>query len=996
MSKKPAKWFALVLTLLLSLPLIPQPFIQTAFAVQPQIVNITAGFTRAFALFSDGSLCGWGGASNDGSLGDGYQIPKRPPTLIGSGFSKVSAGSSHVLALKGNKLYAWGSNQYGQLGNGTRDVNMYMADTTTPVFIGSDFIDISGGGTFSLALKRGGDLYAWGWNEYGTVGDGTTVDRLVPTLIGTGFTAISAGVFHSLALKGDALYAWGRNGFGQLGDGNNTTQKEPKLIGTGFTAIAAGSDHSLALRGDALYAWGCNDCGELGDETTSNRWTPTLIGTGYTAISAGRHHSLALKGDVLYAWGHNYFGQLGDDTYRNSYVPTRIGSGYSMIEAGEFYSLALKGNKLYAWGNNEHGQLGDTNGVRGVPTEVILPIPGNPIPVPESVMLDITKLSLAIGETATLSATVAPTGANQKVFWSTNNPLVATVTRTGKVLAKKVGSAVITATTDNAKKATCAITVKLRGDEAKPSAMAVTISETSMALEIGQQTKLQAKVLPAQALQKVTWSSNDETVATVSPTGVVQGLKSGVATITAYTANGEKATCFISVSQKTEVLSLKFVPERVSIDRGSKLSLRVEITPPTASSQLHYESSNELIAEVTDTGTVTGVSEGSATITVRSDNGQKSTCAVIVKSPESIKTYFNSGFDGKHREFTFSYDDSYFDVPATASLNLRLARASMALAAYAYVSPGSRTEESPLNQMGFDVVEQQNYKKATPNDNDFVAYRIAKKTFRNSGGTEYDLYGLFIRGTPTGYEWCSNFNVGTGNEHAGFTKAADEVYKSFKAKLSQSSRPTKIWITGHSRGAAVANIIAKKLSQERDPRTVYAYTFACPNVARSKSGETNIKNFNNLGDFVTQVPLDAWHYSRSGQDLILNYSDRSKIARKFKELWGVAYRGNYSEDTKFTNALSVLISEPPKKGGVKDNLMQTLGGVIGGKMSISMLEDALAALVLVRWSKQNEIAGASVVRYITDNYFLNPAIQHSHSQELYLAWMDVLVERGSL
>jgi hypothetical protein len=97
--------------------------------------------------------------------------------------------------------------------------------------------------------RYGGSLYAWGNNGGGQLGDGTTTNRSVPTLIGTGYTAIAAGTHHNLALKGGALYAWGANGYRQYGDGTTTQRDAPILVGTGYSAIEAGDAHNLALKG---------------------------------------------------------------------------------------------------------------------------------------------------------------------------------------------------------------------------------------------------------------------------------------------------------------------------------------------------------------------------------------------------------------------------------------------------------------------------------------------------------------------------------------------------------------------------------------------------------------------------------------------------------------------------------------------------------------------------------------------------------------------------
>jgi len=289
-----------------------------------------------------------------------YAAQAATPRII-----RIAAGGASSYALfSDGRLYAWGHNYYGQLGDG------YTENRNTPTLIGTGYTAISAGKFYTLALKGSG-LYTWGENNYGQLGDGTTTRRYTPTLIGTGYTAIAAGYGHSLALKGSALYAWGNNDYGQLGDGTTTNRYTPTLIGTGYTAIAAGERFSLALKGSVLYTWGLNTVGQLGDGTP-NRNTPTLIGTGYTTITAGSDHSFALKGSALYAWGWNVYAQLGNGT-SGSYetTPQPIGTGYKAIISDSYHSLALKGSALYAWGRNNYGQLGDDT-IQGKLTPIMI------------------------------------------------------------------------------------------------------------------------------------------------------------------------------------------------------------------------------------------------------------------------------------------------------------------------------------------------------------------------------------------------------------------------------------------------------------------------------------------------------------------------------------------------------------------------------------------------------------------------------------------------
>jgi alpha-tubulin suppressor-like RCC1 family protein len=187
-------------------------------------------------------------------------------------------------------------------------------------------------------------LFAWGDNDYGQLGTGTTTNYIpsyIPVQVSglTGVTAIAGGRGHSLALKGDGtVWAWGDNS-STPGQVNNLT---------GVTAIAAGGGHNLALKGDGtVWAWGYNPNGQLGTGTTTISSTiPVQVSglTGVTAIAAGGNHSLAPKGDgSVWAWGYDQHGQLGNGTATDSSTPVQVSglTGVTAIAAGEEHSLAL-------------------------------------------------------------------------------------------------------------------------------------------------------------------------------------------------------------------------------------------------------------------------------------------------------------------------------------------------------------------------------------------------------------------------------------------------------------------------------------------------------------------------------------------------------------------------------------------------------------------------------------------------------------------------------
>jgi hypothetical protein len=167
----------------------------------------------------------------------------------------------------------------------------------------SGVVAVAAGTFHSVALKQNGTVWAWGSNTYGQLGDGSGADSLTPVVVaGTdGVISVAAGQYHTLALKPDGtVWAWGNNQFGQLGDGTTTNHPMPVMtLGlSGANRIAAGAFHSLAVKDDyTVWTWGDNECGQLGDGTTTNRTTAVQVpGLGEAVfVAGGRDHSLAVS-----------------------------------------------------------------------------------------------------------------------------------------------------------------------------------------------------------------------------------------------------------------------------------------------------------------------------------------------------------------------------------------------------------------------------------------------------------------------------------------------------------------------------------------------------------------------------------------------------------------------------------------------------------------------------------------------------------------------------
>ena len=258
-----------------------------------------------------------------------------------------------------------------------------------------------------------------------------------------------------------------------------------------------------------------------------------------------------------------------------------------------------------------------------------------------SLSLDVTSLTLAAGEEGKLVATVAPENAtNKELSWKSLTTSVATVDAEGNVKAVKPGTAKIrVSTTDGSKlNAECEVTVT----KAKVAVTGVSLDNTLLLISVGESRKLSATVKPSGATNKeVSWTSNNESVATVDSNGNVKGLKEGSATITVTTKDGSKtATCKVTVSKPASTISVTGVSlnkTSLSLTVGGSQSLSATVSPSNASDKsVSWKSSDTSVATVDGSGNVKAVKAGTATITVTTKDGSKTaTCKVTVSKPVS-------------------------------------------------------------------------------------------------------------------------------------------------------------------------------------------------------------------------------------------------------------------------------------------------------------------------------------------------------------------------
>jgi len=221
------------------------------------------------------------------------------------------------------QLWTWGDNYYGQIGDNTIVTKSSPVQTIT---YANNWTSLAGSTSHFAGLKTDGTLWLWGWNSNGQLGNNSTSNISSPVqtvTTGTNWNYISCGLRHTAAIKTDGtLWIWGYNYYGQLGDNTIIDKSSPIQsisFGTNWRSVACGGVHTSAIKTDgSLWSWGYNYYGQLGNNKNNHTSSPVQTiagGNNWNFVACGNYHTAAIKTDgTLWAWGYNSYGQIGDNT----------------------------------------------------------------------------------------------------------------------------------------------------------------------------------------------------------------------------------------------------------------------------------------------------------------------------------------------------------------------------------------------------------------------------------------------------------------------------------------------------------------------------------------------------------------------------------------------------------------------------------------------------------------------------------------------------------
>ncbi len=349
---------------------------------------IAAGRFHTCGVYEQDVWCwGWNEKGNlDGTIGEDTATPtKVRETGAGAMTSAIGVGEDSTCAIINDELWCWGEDGHGQLGNGAPTGRQPPRQIGT--LAGWSGLTVSG---FNASALRGGIRYVWGEGTGYGLGNNAVANVTQPTNFdAVTWKAIGLGNQFGCGLEqgSNALYCWGDDTEQKQGNGpGQTEERAPHLVpGTDFEAlgVAWSGDHACAITTEMpemegkLFCWGRNDNSQAGPGASPiGSPTDTEYDTGWTSVAAGQGHTCGIKSGDLYCWGDHGEGQLGEDIAEHlATVPLQPRGAWTAVSAGFAHTCGIRQGDLYCWGANVHGQIGDGTHAWNVPGWVSLPAP---------------------------------------------------------------------------------------------------------------------------------------------------------------------------------------------------------------------------------------------------------------------------------------------------------------------------------------------------------------------------------------------------------------------------------------------------------------------------------------------------------------------------------------------------------------------------------------------------------------------------------------------
>lgn len=367
----------------------------------------------------------WGFGDNSfGQLGDGtftsHSLPARVLGLLNTGamITQIAAGGDTSAALLSNgTVWVWGDNDFGEFGNGVADGNARTSPGQVPSLTGITQIAVAPDGADLYAVGAGGVVWAWGLNDFGQLGDGTKSPAAIPQQVPglTGITQVSAGEAYVLARSSvGKVWGWGENDDYQLGTGTTTEADSPVPIVMDVPAplptarVVAGSTVSLAVdTSGQLFVWGSDPShiGLLGFGTTTSVEKVPFGGSAFglvTAVANGGDHILVAEGaNNVFGWGANDRGQLGDGTKINQFKPEKLplSSVAALFAGGGVSAVVHTDGSLWTFGDDTDGGIGNGTCCTTV----------NPNPIQVTSLASVTQVTFGYFFTLALGSAPAAT-----------------------------------------------------------------------------------------------------------------------------------------------------------------------------------------------------------------------------------------------------------------------------------------------------------------------------------------------------------------------------------------------------------------------------------------------------------------------------------------------------------------------------------------------------------------------------------------------------------